>query len=175
MSEENELWKPIDGFEGMYEVSSHGRVRSLNRSVKTVRGLWTYKGKILSQYVGNNGYSCTRIREKGFLALVHRLVADAFIPNPDNLNTVDHIDGDKQNNRASNLRWMSLSNNVKRFWKGVRRDVGPSFCMKLDESSVREARRLKPSHSFRALAVRFNVSKCTIMRAISGKTWAHVE
>ena len=99
-----EIWKDVVGYEGFYEVSNMGRVRN------------TSTHYVLSQYLGNNGYMSLRLgkcnKDKKMLMLVHRLVAEAFIPNPNNLPCVGHIDESRTNNRADNLKWCThLENN----------------------------------------------------------------
>lgn len=106
--EEKELWKPILGYSN-YEVSNLGRVRSITRKVKTRgNGTRTVKSKILLQDTTGR-YHMVTLYKNGVPknVSVHRQVALAFIDNPDNKETVDHIDRNKDNNRASNLRWAS--------------------------------------------------------------------
>ena len=107
-----EEWRPVKGFEGYYEVSNLGRVRSLDRvdSVGRVR-----IGKILKQSAKNNGYMHLVLSANGIKknAHAHRLVAQAFIPNPLNKMDVNHIDGDKTNNKVDNLEWATRSENQK--------------------------------------------------------------
>lgn len=99
-----EEWRTVVGYEGLYEVSSYGRVRSLDRYVKSSYGAYRlHKGKVLSPGVRPDGYLVVSLQEKMFR--VHRLVAGAFIPNPDGLPAVNHIDEDKTNNRVDNLEW----------------------------------------------------------------------
>lgn len=90
-----EIWKPVVGYEGLYEVSSYGRVRSLRR------------GRILTGTINRDGYVRCHIKVNGVLKshFVHRLVAEAFIPNPDNLSCVNHKDEVKINNSVENLEW----------------------------------------------------------------------
>lgn len=97
---ENEIWKDIEGYEGLYQVSDRGRVRSLK--------------KILNQTIQKDGYyNVTLHKNKDKKTFrVHRLVAQAFIPNPDNKSEVNHINEDKTDNRACNLNWMSHKENA---------------------------------------------------------------
>ena len=113
-----EIWKPIEGFEGRYEVSNLGRVRSLDRIIKRDNGHGVndarVKGRILSQKLNHKGgYCVVNINDNGreLTKYVHRLVAQAFIPNPDGLPEVNHKDEDKQNNCVSNLEWCTPAYN----------------------------------------------------------------
>lgn len=123
---EDEQWQPIEGFEGLYEVSDQGRVRSVDRYVKRrgegkVGGGGTcfYRGRVLSLNQHRQGYRlvmlCKRCQE--YVLPVHRLVAKAFCENPNGYDTVDHINGDKSDNRASNLEWVTQSENLRRAYQ----------------------------------------------------------
>ena len=104
-----EIRKPVKGFEGYYEVSNLGRVRSIDRVVvDTVRNCERLlKGKVLIQKDNGNGYKNVMFckEHKLYNKYVHRLVAEIFLPNPDNLPQVNHKDEDKSNNRVDNLEW----------------------------------------------------------------------
>ena len=107
-----EEWRPIVGYEGLYEVSSYGRVRSVDRydNRNCVR-----KSKVLSLLKKSEyGYIQVNLSYNGKLykKYVHRLVAQAFIPNPDNLPEVNHIDEDKTNNRVDNLEFCDHKYNL---------------------------------------------------------------
>lgn len=97
-----EIWLPIKGFEGLYEVSSFGRVRNLNYKR-------TGKIMVLSQSLGKNGYLYVKLKEKNYT--VHRLVASAFIPNWFDEPCVNHIDENKNNNNFENLEWCDFKYN----------------------------------------------------------------
>lgn len=111
-----EVWKDIKGFEGYYEVSSFGRVRSKARMVKRGDGIsMTFTGKELAPYSNKkrNGYCYVYLRVKGkkYPKFVHRLVAEAFLPNPNNLSQINHKDENPKNNRLDNLEWCDAKYN----------------------------------------------------------------
>lgn len=105
-----EVWKDIKGFEGIYQVSNLGRVKSLPRY--TVQKHWVEE-RILNSHHNNSGYCDISLYQdtKRVHKKVHRLVAEAFLPNPYNLPEVDHIDTNKDNNCVWNLRWCTHSEN----------------------------------------------------------------
>lgn len=103
-----EIWKDVVGYEGLYQVSNIGNVRSLN---------WRNTGSCRNLYLKHhiNGYRQVELRFNGKrkMFVVHRLVATAFIPNPQNLPQINHKDENKENNRVDNLEWCDCSYNVK--------------------------------------------------------------
>lgn len=112
----NEIWSNIVGFENFYEVSNLGRVRGKNRIRKSKgTSLSFVMGKILTQKTDKDGYKEVALCKDGkmYSRRVHRLVASAFIPNPNNYPIINHIDENPSNNCVSNLEWCSKSYNTK--------------------------------------------------------------
>lgn len=107
-----EVWKDIKGYEGLYQISTLGQYRSCDRYI-LCKNRWGqsmyvfHKGKCMKQYVNNKGYYTARLYKNGSQKtyLIHRLVAETFIPNPNNLPEVNHKDEKKNNNCVDNLHW----------------------------------------------------------------------
>lgn len=141
---------------GGYIVHSDGRV-------------YSPFGKLLKQQVNHSGYlrvciGTTNRDQKKYS--VHRLVAAAFIPNPENYCSVNHKDGNKSNNNVNNLEWCSVSqNNLHRF--RVLKKTGK----KLTWEDARRIRLDKPSKSYKQLAEEYGVSKSAVKDIIAGRTW----
>lgn len=112
---QKELWKDIKGYEGSYQVSNFGRVRSVTRIVDCTGGKRTVKGKMLKLFTTRNPYLCVDLRnhQKHKTAYVHRLVAENFIANPYNYPIINHKDNNPQNNNVNNLEWCTQSYNIK--------------------------------------------------------------
>lgn len=106
-----EIWKDIKEFEGLYQVSNMGHVRSLDRTDK--KGQFRF-GRVLADKHNNRGYHTIALSRDGTTKyrLIHRLVAMAFLDNPNKLPEVNHIDEDKANNAASNLEWCTSEYNL---------------------------------------------------------------
>lgn len=113
----NEEWRSIAGYEGLYEVSSLGRVRSLGRKIIRSNGFpQTFHPAIKHPAKEGYGYLQAKLTDangEGRLIKVHRLVATAFLPNPDGLETVNHKDFNKENNSVENLEWSSRKQNMQ--------------------------------------------------------------
>lgn len=116
---EQEIWKPVVGWEGFYEVSNMGRARSIDRYVRVCRNGKMFKKKvkgiILTEIIDIHGYPFVHLRDaennKGKCVKIHKLVALSFIDNPNNYKCIDHINGIRNDNRVENLRWCSHSQN----------------------------------------------------------------
>ena len=103
----NEIWKDIKQFEGAYQISNYGRLKSLNRLVKVGNGFRLVKEKILKPIVGTCGYYQYPLKHNGVkkTILIHQEVAKAFLENPNNLNEINHKDENRLNNYFENLEW----------------------------------------------------------------------
>ena len=170
---EQVIWKPVVGFEDRYEVSNDGRVRSLDMYIDCGNGAKRlHKGKIKPQRANNRGYITITLwrNSKPFNTTVHRLVAEAFVPNGDNKPQVNHVDGDITNNRADNLEWVTDNENkahssidvggTQRPKKAVvvtEKDTGKVFAFQ----GLREAERA------------LNLDHGTVMKVLKGKQHIH--
>jgi hypothetical protein len=119
-----EIWKDIKGFEGLYQISNYGRVKRLSKKVFN-KGLVHGKEYFISKEIilknatiskGYQGVTLTK-NKKRYSKKVHRLVAEAFIPNPENKSQINHIDCNKKNNCVDNLEWNTQSENLKHAFK----------------------------------------------------------
>lgn len=111
-----EIWKPIKSYEGYYEVSNLGRVRSLTRKIErtnpnepTKKRLFTYYGKLIPFWITKKGYLRITLNKNSHKSnhLIHRLVANAFLVNSEHKEQVNHINGIKTDNRVNNLEWVT--------------------------------------------------------------------
>lgn len=132
-----EEWRNIEGYEGLYQVSNLGRVKSLERMCRNKNGLRVVKERIMKNSKNSQGYYEVRLTKNGVgkLHLVHRLVAHAFIPNKNNLQQVNHKDETRTNNCVENLEWCTqiynLSYGTRNRRIGVKNTNHPSFSKKV--------------------------------------------
>lgn len=171
-----EIWKPVVNYEGFYEVSSFGRIRSIDREILRRTGD-TYKvpGRLLKVQRDPGGYLSVTLHKNGFRRSlrVHRVVAWAFHgPPKSKALEVSHLNGTPDCNYADNLKWETPSDNCSRRTSCRGSRVGSA---KLVEKEVAFIHAMKDSDTTAAdLATRFNVDSGTIRRIWSGHRWNHV-
>lgn len=164
---EKEIWKPINNYEGYYEVSNLGNVRSIDRIVKNKNNtVKVIKGKQHKLTVTKSGYVSTILyknsEQKNYR--VHRLVAEAFIPNPENLPQVNHIDENKENNCVDNLEWCTGSYNIK-----SRSKKNEHRILQYDKNG----NFIKIWNSIKEISITLNIKYSTIQGAISGNHFTY--
>jgi hypothetical protein len=171
-------WRPIPGSDGLYSVSSYGRVRS--EPIQTSR-VGRRRGRVLKCYPNSKGYFQFRmsLRDRAVTMKVHRAVALAFLgPRPCGAQ-INHKSGDKRDNSVRNLEYVSGRRNVQHSWEAglcsvEHRRGERSVIAKLTPDAVREIRRRHENTTLSDLARRFGVTKQCIHQVITGKTWRHV-
>lgn len=117
-----EIWKPIKGLEDRFMISNSGRVKSIAR----FNGKYLVKERIMKTKITQYGYQAINLWDGKTRRcfLLHRLVAEAFVPNPLNKPVIDHLDGNKLNNNYNNLEWVSSAeNNQRAYDKGLKRKI----------------------------------------------------
>jgi hypothetical protein len=180
-----ERWKDIIGYEGMYQVSDHGRIKTLPRKVKSAissSGYRTLTEKIHIPCDNGNGYKYVTIRIDGGKnkhVYIHRAVAEAFLCNCFDLPEVNHIDGVKSNNHVDNLEWCTRSDNVGHAHKtglnySLKGESNPQS--KLTEEKVRFIRESISSgeKTNKELSEMFGISNGYISNLVARKKWKHV-
>jgi hypothetical protein len=181
-----EIWRPVKGYEGLYEVSNLGRVKSVSRVIRGGRYNCDrlFKERILKQAAckGNGFYHRVQLNKdsNGRMFAVHRLVAEAFIPNPENKPEVNHVDANRFNNTVENLEWVTQEENIEhaRINGLLSKSKGEDrWCAKLKETDVFEIRELHRSGKMnqKEIAKVFNVDHSNINSIIKGKTWSWLQ
>ena len=178
-----ENWKLIRG-SNCYEVSDLGNVRSVASTITRKDGKkYSLKAQPMKPFVSRNGYCIVPFkRDINAKKTVHRLVMEAFCPvdGMDNLD-VNHIDGNKQNNKLSNLEWCTKHENMSHarkigIWKPENRKGEKHPMHTLTEKEVREIKDLLTSKKYRQyeIAEMYNVSSTTISEIKTGRKWKHI-
>lgn len=176
MQKENkEVWKPIPGYEGLYEVSNKGRVKRLEQDIICKNGVKRHKKeRILKGTVQNNGYLYVNLYDGP--KRVHRLVAEAFIPNPEGKPQVNHKDEDKTNNHVENLEWMTAKENLN---FGTRNERAGKAISKANRNHIalsktvaqysKDGELIKVWQSAREASRQLGISQGNISLAVQGK------
>lgn len=178
-----EIWRNIEGYEGRYQISNQGRVKSFNRYVRNNRdGRKRFvKGRILANYIDRDNYLIIKLFKcnKGLNHKIHRLVLTTFNRKPRSKEQGNHKDGNKQNNFILNLEWCSNKENclhkihvLGKHTKGEKH--GNS---KLTNIEVQEIKMLlkEDNTSQRSIATRYNVHFSIISSIKNNKTWKHIK
>lgn len=160
-------WQPVYGHEAYYEVSRLGDVRKIG-------------GPTIGQWNNDQGYLLVRLSRPRLMARVHRLVAEAFIPNPNGLPIVNHIDCDLRNNSVENLEWCTQADNLKHMemlgrratpWAGRR---SPNASLSDDQVRLLREARTNNGTPYSLLGAMFGISKRAAMRCVSRESYADV-
>lgn len=176
----HERWKGIPGYEGYYQVSTHGRIRSLDRYVGYRNDKQRFsRGKILEPGKDKDGYFGVILSKENSKKgkRVHRLVLTAFDRPPKPGEQCNHKDGNKQNNHIENLEWCTVKQNIwhKENILGKHNRGEKNGGVELTEQKVKEIRvLLEKGWTQRRIAKKFGVCKSTIGYIYSGKTWKHI-
>ena len=174
-----EIWKDVQGYEGIYQISNMGRVKSIERKAKKYDGMRIVRERYL-KLNNNDDYYRVKLFKDGEKKIlkVHRLVALYFIENNDNKLEVNHIDCNKKNNRIDNLEWCTLQENSKHAVNNFLKCHGENHsCAKANEKIVKYIRKLHNKNNFidqKKLGIIYGVKSCTINNIIHNKTWRHV-
>lgn len=175
-----EVWKSVVGYEGIYEISNFGNVRSVERVIVYEDGrIYNYPSRNLSFNKTVQGYNsvhlyknCKRKNKK-----VHILVAEAFLDNPENLPDVNHIDGQKRNNHVDNLEWSSRYDNMRHaFETGLANNTGTNHGNNVytEEQILKVKELLNLNIPYSDIETETGVKRGTIYVVKSGKQWKHL-
>jgi DNA-binding XRE family transcriptional regulator len=168
----HEIWKPIEGYEGLYEVSNCGNIRSYHNFGNGLRR----EPKPLHQTINTYGYPMVTLckNTKHTQKLVHRIVAETFIKTNDNKLQIDHINGVKTDNMVSNLEWVTPKENTLRsVTLGLKPRGEEHRNSKLKQKEIEQIREMYKSgkYSQRELGRLFGVAHCTIGQIVKNRTW----
>ena len=176
---ETEVWKDVKEFLGYYQVSNLGRYRSAERTVTFADGrVRTFESKILKPYISKQGYHIATLSYKGknFKRRVHRMVAENFLEPVEGDVEVNHIDGDKLNNKVSNLEWISHSDNLTHFHANNNSNSGERNNLSvLKDKDIANIREMSSNGvSSKEISLLYKVDYKTIWRIVTHQTWKYV-
>ena len=156
-----EIWKDIQGYEELYQISNYGRIKSLKYN----------KDNILKPYMTSTGYYKIDLRKNNTRKIkpIHKLVAQHFIDNPENKPEVNHKDGNKLNNRVENLEWVTRSENIKHSYKTGLHIHSPD-CKRVYQIDVNTEQMIKSYNSVNAAARQLNLRHESISACANGIT-----
>lgn len=152
---DGEVWRDIEGYEGQYAISNMGRVKSLDRILPhKTHGTWHIRERILKQAKGGRNKDKNKLYMQVALNVgngkltnikIHRAVAKAFVPNPDGKPEVNHIDGNKANNRADNLEWVTPQENMDHAWNH-------GLCENIVQAKARQVQCVETGEKFPSIS-----------------------
>lgn len=178
----SEIWKEVVGFEGLYEVSDQGRVRSLDRVIQQRHHSGRmmdrfFAGQVLCPCVQSSGHTCVNLWNTGVMThrLIHLLVLEAFVgPRPEGLHT-RHLSGDPGDNRLPNLVYGTRSENAQDAIRhGVMQCSEGHYKAKIDREIVRYIRSARGKERQVDLSARFGIAQSNVSAIQLGKIWKHV-
>lgn len=179
MNNQEEIWKDVVGYEGCYQVSNLGRVKSLSRELNVKNAVRITKERIIANSNNGAGYLVCALSKKmkRKSILTHRLVAIAFIDNKENLQEVNHKDGNKNNNCAYNLEWCTRQENINHSWdKKLTNCIGEGHHNSILNNTIVAEMRNKYSggnYSYKKLSEEYGINMFTIRNVIKRYTWNH--
>jgi hypothetical protein len=175
-----EIWRDINGYEGHYQVSNIGRVKSLARVVECRKNvLVNKKEKMLLDWNCGKGYRKVKLSKDSIekSIRVHRLVAETFLGNTEAKSEVNHINGIKYDNRVENLEWCTSSENTKHALNNklkISQKGSEHGMSKLTEKDVLEIREIGRSKGLKEVSKIYKVSESLISNVLLNKIWNHV-
>lgn len=187
-----EIWKDVVGYEGYYQVSNLGRIKSLERRINSSVGTRVVKPQYKKYFINDKGYYTVNLSLKGKnkTISVHRIVSKAFIPNPENKPAVNHKDMNKLNNSLENLEWVtyqentnhalenhSLGHNLFKYHNtnnAIKRGIKKIRCVELDKVFDSAVEACKQLNLNTPTLVRSSANKKSKLEKAYGYTWEYV-